>query len=63
MTFWTTVTLKTYMILSYYRPACGATPILFHPKSIKADSLQKMEFISVKVNNDKYECPAEKVRN
>ena len=37
------MTLKTHLILSYHTPAPGATPILFHLKSVEAISLQKSE--------------------
>ena len=37
------MTLKTHMILSYYTPAPGPTPILFRPKCVEASSLQKNE--------------------
>ena len=36
-------TLKTHLILSYYTPAPGATPMLFHLKLVEAISLQKNE--------------------
>ena len=43
MTFWVTMTLKAQMILSYYIPTPGATPVLLHLKWVEAISLQKNE--------------------
>ena len=39
--FWITMTLKTYIILSYHTSAPATTSILFHPKIGEAISLQK----------------------
>ena len=51
-------TLRTHLILSYYNPAPGGTPILFHLKLVKAISLQKNE-IYFNQGNHEYECPAD----